>query len=195
MNVSLGQILSVMIGGAVILLLVQAQANGSREATATTGYYMAQAQSASLVAAMDRDVPNIGAEVPTGTPAFLAAETAANRRVLEFRARLWGASAVQRVRYEATPVAVARCGAGAASCWQLTRQAYDDGAAATPAAAIGLATAVAFRALPAGVPLDAATSVEVQLTVPLAQGANAAVQHRTLQRRYRLPNLQYRVAS
>lgn len=186
---------SLLIAGAVILILAGAQYTMTKSAVDATGYYVGRASSRALITALDDDLPNVGAEVPAATAAFVAFDRQATQRVLEFRGRVAGAAAVQRVRYVATRYTGAACAGVASPCWEVRRAAYPDGGAATAPARLGTVADFDVQLLPEGATLATATAVEVHLTAAPPAGADGAVGLQTWTRRYRLPNLTLRTSS
>jgi hypothetical protein len=187
-------LLSVLISGAIVLILAAASLTSSRSARDATGYYAARARTRTVVTALEADLPNIGNEVPAATAAFTAYTSTASLKVLEFRGLTAGATAVQRVRYEAVPTTDASC-LSASACWALSRTAYTDGGAATTAQRIGTVGAFDVTLLPMGATTVTATALDVRVVLFPPPGAGGSVAQQTFAKRYRLANLALRATT
>ncbi len=187
-------LLSTLIAGSIVLILAAATLTASRSSRDATGYYAARARTRTVVTALEADLPNVGNEVPAATPAFTAYTSTASQKVLEFRGLIAGATAVQRVRYEAVPTTDSSCPSTSA-CWALSRAAYTDGGTATAVQRIGTVGAFDVTLLPAGATMSTATALDVRVVFFPPSGANGAVQQQTFAKRYRLANLALRATT
>lgn len=186
--------LSVLIAGSIMLTLAAASMTASRSAQNATGYYAARALSRTVVGVLEADLPNVGNGVPAATAAFTAYTSTSSSRVLEFRGLTAGATAVQRVRYEAVPTTDASCRSTSA-CWELRRASYADGGAAQSVSRIGTVAAFDVTLLPAGATLTTATALDVRVVFLPPSGAGGAVPEQTWAKRYRLANLALRAGT
>lgn len=176
---------SVLIAGAVTVLLASVWSRDQAATASATGAYQSRVRVEALRRVIDGDMAHLGAGVDAAEEAVLGLSWSGGTRSFEFRSRVGDASAPEQVRYLATPTP---CSAGGASCWRFRRQVHD-GSQYRDAGFDVEAADVSIALLPAGPP-SAATAATIRLTLPASTRPPAPAV--SVDRYYRLVNQEIR---
>ncbi len=127
MHVLYDHILAVLIGGIILLVLVQLQQTGQQTQVEVTRYYANRKQMVTFIETLQRDFQNIGAGVNPSDQKIVSFSWNNTEKSIEFRARVdtTAGAPVELIKYQLLPVPTEESSCEEVECYEVQRFVHD----------------------------------------------------------------------